>query len=177
MATAAQFSALIACDADRLAALVKHGPMDKAQKPAARALLWRLWAVLTPHPEDDGAPATPLVALAELAALAAEVEALLRLVGDDKGAGAWPIKALRIASPLPDRVTVPPSARQTDKLARAVARHFAPVLALTTERLDWFENRCKRSAPTSVATVRQPEAEADRQPLELLHKAGKSKFS
>ncbi len=173
-----QCRTIVQGDARRLGELVQTGGLDKLLRPVARNLLWRVWALLDPPQPDDGndEPMAP-VSLGQLRALAIELESLLRQLHDDRGAGARPIKDMRVATPMPDRVAVPPSARQTDNLARAVDRHFKTRVALTAERLAWFEARTGQTPPTTVAVVKQPEADAERQDLELLRKAGSSKFS
>ena len=78
---------------------------------------------------------------------------------------------------MPDRVAVPPSSRQTDALARKIIHNFSAFVALTPARLKWFDDRAAQSSPTRVAQVKQPAGDQERQALELLRKAGKSKFS
>lgn len=168
---------ILALDAQQLGRLAKDTRLDRALRAELRPLVWRLWQVVAPAAADEGeAPAfEPTVAdLKELVRVSAEA---LRRCGDDRGGGAWPIQQMRIHKPFGDRVVVPPSARQTQRLALTVARHFAARLALTPARLKWFEDRANSSAPTSVAHVRQPEADAERLGLELLRKRGSSKYS
>lgn len=176
-----RFVAVLQADAARLAELLKADHVDKATRQAVRSVLWRVFAVLTPPPEDEAeVPAAPeqnVPTPAVLLELVREVETWLRKLGDDRGSGAKKIKDVRVQRPLADRVAVPPSSRQTQKLADAVGDHFKTRIALTDERLQWFEGRVAPSAPTAVATVKQPEGDADRLELELLRKAGKSKFS
>lgn len=165
--------AVAQADAARLAQLLQQGKVARELRPSARALLAEAWRALS-EPEE---PSTPPVAAAVIAGLARDLEAMLRQCGDDHGAGARPLQQVRVARPLPDRVAVPPSARQTESLARAVGDHFRARVALTADRLAWFETRSSQQPPTQVATVKQPDGEPERADLELLRKAGKSKFS
>jgi len=180
-------TAALQADAAMLAEYVRNPGVDKLIRQEIRSVLWQVHAALfppEPEPDDESeqsgeaAEAQPAVPdAAQLSALLAQTGALLRQLGDDRGKGARRIGDLRIAEPLPDRVMVPPSSRQTDKLAQTVQRHFRARMALTDERLGWFEQRTQQNSPTSIATVKQPEGDADRLDLELLRKAGRTKFS
>lgn len=183
-AAAEQWRALLAVDAERLAQLARDPRVDRALRGELRPLLWQLWQTLTPPAEDasgegaDGAQdAAPPLSVAELRALVERCAEALRRCGDDRGAGARPIGQVRIHKPFGDRVVVPPSARQTARLALTVAGHFKARLALTEARLKWFEDRANSQAPTSVAQVRQPDGDKERLGLELLRKRGTSKYS
>lgn len=181
--------AALHADAAKLAEYARNTAVDKLVRQEIRTVLWQVHTTLFPPEPDQGDEAEPDAATeamdqpppgpdpAQIAALLAQTGALLRQVGDDRGKGARRIGDLRIAEPLPDRVMVPPSSRQTDKLAQTVQRHFRARMALTDERLGWFEQRTQQNSPTSIATVKQPEGDADRLDLELLRKAGRTKFS
>ncbi len=181
--------AALHADAAKLAEYARNPGVDKAVRQEIRTVLWQVHTALFPPESDEpAAPEAPPTAEetapaaagpdpAQITALLAQTGALLRQVGDDRGKGARRIGDFRIAEPLPDRVMVPPSSRQTDKLAQSVQRHFRARMALTDERLGWFEQRTQQNSPTSVATVKQPEGDADRLDLELLRKAGRTKFS
>lgn len=173
---------ILALDAQRLGQLSKDTGLDRALRAELRPLLWQLWQVASPaQPEsaDEAGeePAAAAPTLAELQALVRASSEALRRCGDDRGGGARPIQHMRIHKPFADRVVLPPSARQTQRLAQTVARHFSARLALTEARLKWFEDRANSTAPTSVAQVRQPEADKERLGLELLRKRGQSKYS
>ncbi len=195
--SAAVWRELLALDVARLGELSKDPRIDRALRAELRPLLWQVWQTLSPPedpeespPEESGEVPVEAATAAEgagepsagpnadelrrLAGLCAEA---LRRCGDDRGAGAWPIGRLRIGRPFVDRVSVPPSARQTDQLALRVTRHFKARLALTEARIKWFEDRANSQAPTSVAQVRQPAAEKERLGLELLRKRGTSRYS
>ncbi|MBI5609802.1 MAG: hypothetical protein HY902_13100 [Deltaproteobacteria bacterium] len=178
--------AALHADAAKLAEYARGPAIDKALRQEIRGVLWQVHSALfPPEPEPDEvapAPDAPDAEpagpdLAQVGALLAQTGTLLRQLGDDRGKGARRIGDMRIAEPLPDRVMVPPSSRQTDKLAQTVQRHFRARMALTDERLGWFEQRTQQNSPTSVATVKQPEGDADRLDLELLRKEGRTKFS
>lgn len=184
----ADWLALLQADAARLSTLVQSAALDKDSRQAVRALLWRVYVAVEPPAAEDadgvdaapeGGPATAPPLDPDTAwALLRELEAWLRRLGDDRGAGAKKIKDVRVQKPLAERVAVPPSSRQTQHLAAAVDGHFRTRLALTDQRLAWFEARVAPAAPTSVATVKPPaEADAERLDLELLRKAGRTKFS
>jgi hypothetical protein len=189
-----QWLALLQADATRLGALVQQAVLDKAERQTVRALLWRVYAAVeaaTPATADDDGdltaearpePPTPAAPpglhRAAAVALLRELEGWLRRLGDDRGAGAKRLRDVRVQKPLADRVRLPPSARQTQHLAAAVDGHFRTRLALTDERLAWFEARVAPAAPTSVATIKPPaETDTERLDLELLRKAGRTKFS
>lgn len=201
--SADQWRQLLAVDVERLGQLSREPRIDKALRAELRPLLWQVWQTLSPPTEteeeaqdelaqgseggESGAPedsdasaesaeASPASA-SDLRALADRCAEALRRCGDDRGAGARPIGQMRIHRPFADRVVVPPSARQTDQLARKVAGHFRARLALTEARLKWFEDRANSQAPTSVAQVRQPDGDKDRLGLELLRKRGTSRYS
>jgi hypothetical protein len=193
----------LALDVERLGQLSRDPRIDKALRAELRPLLWQVWQTLSPptETEDEGqeelgqageageadaaagseataeAPEALPPSASELRVLAEQCAEALRRCGDDRGAGARPIGQVRIHRPFADRVVVPPSARQTDQLARRVARHFKARLALTEARLKWFEDRANSQAPTSVAQVRQPDGDKDRLGLELLRKRGTSRYS
>lgn len=181
-AIAAPWLEILALDAQRLGQLSKDSRLDRALRAELRPLLWQLWQIASPsQPESaDEAGEEPAVAaptLAELQALERASSEALRRCGDDRGGGARPIGHMRIHRPFADRVVLPPSTRQTHRLAQVVARHFSARLALTEARLKWFEDRANSTAPTSVAQVRQPDADKERLGLELLRKRGQSKYS
>lgn len=175
-------------DCQRLADLLRDAAADKVTRQAVRALVWRVHeAIAVPDAAEDAqgpdalgeSSASPAPALsdAELLCLVRETEAALLALGEARGNGARRIADVRIARPFADRVQVPASSRQTVKLAAAVARHFDAKVALTDARLKWFETRLGQSAPTSIAEVKQPQGDQERLDLELLRKAGKSKYS
>lgn len=198
--SADQWRQLLAVDVERLGQLSRDPRIDKALRAELRPLLWQVWQTLSPPTETEEEPQDELeqgsevgeAGAAEVAAepaeaappstselrqLAERCAEALRRCGDDRGAGARPIGQMRIHRPFADRVVVPPSARQTDQLARRVAGHFKARLALTEARLKWFEDRANSQAPTSVAQVRQPDGDKDRLGLELLRKRGTSRYS
>lgn len=169
-------------DAERLGNLLRQGAGDKAARQAGRAALAAAWHVLAEQEATDADAVVESVtpkaaALAELRGACALVEGSLRQLGDDRGAAARPLQQVRVARPMPDRVAVPPSSRQTEALATQIDRHFKARVALTPERIKWFDDRAAQTPPTRVAEVKPPEGEQERQDLELLRKAGKSKFS
>ncbi len=168
---------ILALDAQRLGQLAKDPRLDRALRAELRPLLWQLWQVVSPELPEEGEPAATVPPIEQLQGLARASAEALRRCGDDRGGGARAIGQVRIHKPFADRVVLPPSARQTHRLALTVARHFSARLALTPARLKWFEDRANSSAPTSVAQVRQPEADAERLGLELLRKRGPSKYS
>lgn len=182
-APAAALRAVLQVDAERLGGLLRVGRGDKPARQAARAALATAWQFLAVQDSVDGeageqtAAATSSSDLADLRSACALVEASLRQFGDDRGAAVRPLQQVRVARPMPDRVAVPPSSRQTDALVRCVDQHFKAHVALTPERVKWFDDRAAQMAPTRVAEVKPPDAEQERQDLELLRKAGKSKFS
>ena len=168
---------ILVLDAQQIGLLSKDMRLERALRAELRPLLWRLWQVASPPAAQDGEPPPEQPTAAELLDLVRLSAEALRRCGDDRGAGARAIRHMRIHKPFADRVVLPPSARQTQRLAQAVERHFSARLALTPARLKWFEDRANSSAPTSVAQVRQPEADAERLGLELLRKRGTSKYS
>ncbi|MBM4344410.1 MAG: hypothetical protein FJ100_13660 [Deltaproteobacteria bacterium] len=188
LGSVAALRAVLGTDAQRLGELLQSGVGDKLARQAARAALVAAWHQLASMDDveaqgDSGTGALPQ-ALPDrpadpqgLRTACALVEASLRQLGDDRGAAVRPLQQVRVARPLPDRVAVPPSSRQTDALARSVDRHFKARVALTPERIKWFDDRAAQTPPTRVAEVKPPEGEQERQDLELLRKAGKSKFS
>lgn len=195
--TCAALEAIVQGDAQRLGVLLRTAAADKPTRQAARTLLTQIWQLhVADEPEVAAAAQVPSDAarvssdratvqdaiataaqFAQLRELAHQLEAVLRKLGDDRGSAARRLQDVRIARPFPDRVAVPPSARQTANLTAAVARHFSAYVALTAARLDWFERRCTQSMPTHVAVVKQPVGDKERIDVELLRKAGKSKFS
>lgn len=188
--TCTALEAIVQGDAQRVGALLRTAACDKPTRQAARALLTQVWqlhvadesevAPAAQVPSDVATVEDPIATAAQftqLLELTRQLEAVLRKLGDDRGSAARRLQDVRIARPMPDRVAVPPSARQTANLTAAVARHFSAYVALTAARLDWFERRCTQSMPTHVAVVKQPVGEKERIDVELLRKAGKSKFS
>lgn len=173
----AAWLAVLQHDAERVAQLLRQPLASREQRQAARAQLWQAFALLEAPAGDDAAAATD----ADVAKTLHDLEMLRTALGDRSPAGIRPLQRVWIRSPLPERLVLPVSARGTDQLARAVARHFTAAVALTAQRLAWFEKRCAQADPTRVAMVRQPEdAKTSRlsaTELALLVKKGPSRFS
>ncbi|MSP90308.1 MAG: hypothetical protein EXR79_00645 [Myxococcales bacterium] len=171
-------AAIARADAEAIAALVHLGGIGKAVKARARAVLWRAFEALEPARPDGDDDVGPMAAPPDWRGLALELEFVRTLCGDRAPAGVRRLQSVRIARPFPDRIRAIPSSVQTDHLARRVAGRFRLSVALTAERLAWFEARSSKESPTHVATVRQPDTSKEsRDSLELLVRAGRSKFS
>ncbi len=176
-AAAGDRAAALLADAGTLAEYARDLALDRQIRQQIRDVLWRVHTALQPPEPEPEAEALREPDPTTLPTLLAQTEALLRLVGDDRGKGARRLAEVRIAKPFRDCIMGPPSARQTEKLATRVQQHFRARMAVTDARLAWFEQRTQQNSPTSVATVKQPAGDTDRLSLELLRKAGKSKFT
>ena len=166
---------VLQADAEQIGALLGQGRVAREQRQTTRARLWQAFALL--EQAGQGQAVEP-VALTDLRA---DLEALRRSVGDGWPAGILPLQQVWIRKPLPPRLTLPACARATHRLVRLVEGHFAAAVALTPQRLDWFDRRCGQADPTHVAQVRQPDdAKTSRlstSEMALLVKKGPSRFS
>ncbi len=178
-------------DARAVATLLRLPSAPKSARQSARMCLGRaaqLLETLAGTPEDEEAPATDgeappervEIGDAEVLALVLALAAHRRSLGDHR-TGLRPLREVWRRSPLPERLQQPLCARRVLALVTAIDGRFNATMALSAERLGWFEKRCSEPDPTRVAKVRPPAAEAssrlDGSELELLVKAGRSRFS
>ena len=159
---AAPLRAVLDADLAQLAA--RWAELPRPARPAARSLLWRGYRAI----------ADARVARSSLCDVAAAVAGLLRSL---------PAPALLPAYRMRPRPPWPQILRPTLVGDRAAAwqtrldRRWRVPVALSPERLAWFDQRVAARAPTQVATVRQPTEAGSRDALELVHKRGRSRFS
>ncbi len=173
----AAWLAVMQQDAERLAQLLRAPAVTREQRQAARALLWQAFALLEAAAgEAEAQPTEPA-----LQQTLRDLEQLRKDLGDLAPHGIRALHRVWIRSPLPERLLLPAASRATAHLTRAVERHFAAAVALTPQRMAWFEKRCAQADPTRVAVVRQPEdAKTSRlsgSEVVLLVKKGPSRFS
>ncbi|MFZ4577270.1 MAG: hypothetical protein ACOYOB_02650 [Myxococcota bacterium] len=178
-------------DARAVATLLRSPAAPKAARQSARACLGRAAQLLEPETatlvgagnEPTGGEAAPEhieVSDTDVLALVLALADHRRGLGDHR-AGLRPLQEVWRRSPLPERLQLPLCANRVLALVVAIDGRFNATMALSAERLGWFEKRCSEPDPTRVAKVRPPDAEAssrlDGSELELLVKAGRSRFS
>lgn len=184
---------LVEGDAHAIGERIKLPGTARELRQKARSLLWRAYALLdavaaamaAAEGEASGLPieaqgAGPAPDPNDARVLQAELESLRRDLGEKQGDGVRPLQQVWMRTPMPARLDFSlPSVRLTETVVRSAHRHFRARVAMTAARLAWFDARCsEQTAPTRVATVRQPDtATSSRDSLELLVKVGKSKFS
>lgn len=178
-------------DARAVARLLRSPAAPKTARQSARACLGRAAQLLETQAEhldgDGGEPASDEVTAGHVEVSDADVLALVLALADhrrslgDHRAGLRPLREVWRRSPLPERLQLPLGASRVLALVVAIDGRFNATMALSAERLGWFEKRCSEPDPTRVAKVRPPDAEAssrlDGSELELLVKAGRSRFS
>lgn len=169
---------VLAQDAQAVALLLRGTGVDKALRQHGRQLLFQTGIWLQPLEQQNDTPEQPEPDPQKLLGLLLQLQLLRHDLGDDRGHGAWPIGKLWIRKPLWQWIEPMPSSRQTDALCAAIAQRFRTVVALSPARMAWFEARCAQQDPTRIAMVRAPKSDqSSRDSLELLVRAGKSKFS
>lgn len=167
-AAAVGLAALVESDARRLAGLVAAGGGSKEARKRARGAMGRAFA------------ADPALDAAGWVAVIAELAGALRELGDGALDAARPIGQVWVRKPMPERLMRPRVAWRLTAQGSAIYDRCNPRLALSEDRIAWFEVRCNVESPGRLRPVRP--SEAKREPLsgsefEFLHKRGKSPFS
>ncbi len=155
--------AVLRHDAELLAARLPE--MPRADRPAARQLALRAWRLL-----DDPKPKAPA-----LLALLGELHAVLGV--RELGKPAMAVWRMRATQPWPEVLRRTLVADRVVAWQRRFDQRWQARVALSAARIDWLEARVAGRAHTQVATVRAPTESPGREPLELLHKRGRSRFS
>ncbi len=169
---------VLAHDARAVALLLRGATVDKGLRQHGRQLLFQTGTWLQPAEQESDALEQPAPDPQKLLALLLQLQSLRHDLGDDRGRAALPIGKLWIRKPLWQWIEPMASSRQTEALCAAIAQRFRTVVALSPARMAWFEARCAQQDPTRIATVRAPKSDqSSRDSLELLVRAGKSKFS
>jgi len=171
--------ATIATDqAAALDAAMRAGRVPKSRRADARALLMHLFLVAAPPDESDAGATTHASDLAKIRADLRAADDLAR--GPDPRSPARRFFEMTLRRPMPSR-WYPVTSSSVQHLATSVWRAAHPPLALTRERLDWFDERVSKANPGLIKPVREPKSETpdgvpNRAEYELLRKKGPSRF-